>query len=613
MLCQVCGAKNPDDRDFCVRCHQKLLVLSGKVGLEEDDEPGEEEGFSFDEHLLERISILEEAMKRTAELLRQMLDGLRRHERSLLSASTGLSSLQELLHKKRVLGRDEWNDHWETRLEEELRAVDRRDRFAAVRDRLAALYEGDKKDAFQGYLAEAEQAFLALDSRRALGALEHAFRLDRGNVELAYFLGETYWNDGDAEAALPFLARVLELEPRHYDALVYSGVIQLERGADERAEELLKRAAALAPEAFLPQLSLGTIHARRGELARAVPFLERAIEIDPAPQALFLLGNVFYEMGKSSAAITQLTAAVKRDPSFEEAYDLLGLALLERGWNVRALQAFRQAQRLNPRSLRYADVVRFLSGSDALPLPEVGGEARALLAQGDERLGRADRRGALAAYRKALALDPENPTLLMSYALVCSELELTQELETVARKVLELAPGERLEATASAALIEALRSQGRFREGNRIGQRLLDEARSSFTKTIAYYEIAYNLAEMEEDLDRALEYAQSSLEHAPDELKPFPLAALGWVHYKRREFDQAVDFLARASELGPTASTLSHLGMALLAAGKEQEAKEVFARARQLAGRGDALGSTMMGLMRESASVLQRVRRGPRR
>ncbi|MDX1998835.1 MAG: hypothetical protein SF066_14055, partial [Thermoanaerobaculia bacterium] len=133
MLCQVCGAKNPDDRDFCVRCHQKLLVLSGKVGLEEDDEPSEEEGFSFDEHLLERISILEEAMKRTAELLRQMLDGLRRHERSLLSASTGLSSLQELLHKKRVLGRDEWNDHWETRLEEELRAVDRRDRFAAVR------------------------------------------------------------------------------------------------------------------------------------------------------------------------------------------------------------------------------------------------------------------------------------------------------------------------------------------------------------------------------------------------------------------------------------------------------------------------------------------------
>ena len=112
------------------------------------------------------------------------------------------------------------------------------------------------------------------------------------------------------------------------------------------------------------------------------------------------------------------------------------------------------------------------------------------------------------------------------------------------RKVLDLNPGEMLKATAYAALIEALRSEGKFREGNRIGERLLDEGTSNFAKTIAYYEMAYNLAEMEEDLDEALDYARRSLELAPDELKQFPLAALGWVHYKRKEFEQAVDFLA---------------------------------------------------------------------
>ena len=49
--------------------------------------------------------------------------------------------------------------------------------------------------------------------------------------------------------------------------------------------------------------------------------------------------------------------------------------------------------------------------------------------------------------------------------------------------------------------------------------------------------MAYNLAEMEEDLDQALDYARRSLDLAPDELKQFPLAALGWVHYKRKEYD----------------------------------------------------------------------------
>ena len=29
MLCQTCSANNEDDREFCSRCQNKLLVLSG--------------------------------------------------------------------------------------------------------------------------------------------------------------------------------------------------------------------------------------------------------------------------------------------------------------------------------------------------------------------------------------------------------------------------------------------------------------------------------------------------------------------------------------------------------------------------------------------------------
>ena len=95
---------------------------------------------------------------------------------------------------------------------------------------------------------------------------------------------------------------------------------------------------------------------------------------------------------------------------------------------------------------------------------------------------------------------------------------------------------------------------------------------------------------MEEDLDEALDYARRSVELAPDEIKQFPLAALGWVHYKRKEFDKAIDFLSKSSELGPSSTTLTHLGMALLAHGEEDQARNVLAHARTLGeqGRGPA-------------------------
>ena len=54
MYCQVCGLKNPDEEEFCSRCHSKLLVLSGVGVVEESGEAPEE--IPFDEHLLERIS-----------------------------------------------------------------------------------------------------------------------------------------------------------------------------------------------------------------------------------------------------------------------------------------------------------------------------------------------------------------------------------------------------------------------------------------------------------------------------------------------------------------------------------------------------------------------------
>lgn len=582
--------------------------------------PGEAEGedleeqFSFDEHLLERISILEEAVKRTAEMMRQILDTLRRQERNILVNQTGLVSLRELLEQKRLLAREEWGDLWQDRMEEELLALERRDRFVAVRDRIAALYRGPRREAFLQHLEDAEYAFYALEIPRALDALEAAHRLDRDNPELTAFLGETYFNEGDAERALPLFARLLDGDPDHFEGLVYGGVIHHERGDPVRARELLERAVASYPDAFLPRFALGGIEAEAGALDAAVVQLERAVTLDPVPQALYLLGSAYYEKGRSGLAVRNLAEAVRRDPGFEEAHHLLGLAYLRRGWNRKALDAFRRAQRLNPRKMRYQDLVRYLSGRGSAPLPEVEGEAGEWLARAEERRRGQDARGALRCYRRALAFEPENPTLLMSYALLCLDLGRTQEIESVSRRVLDLDPGEMLRATAYAALIEALRSEGRLEEGNRIGHQLLEEGTSTFSRTIACCELAWNhateeegAAEAGESLDTALEFARRSLDAAPDELIQFPLAALGWIHYRRGEHDEAIDFLSKSSELAPSSTTLTHLGMALLAAGQDERAREVLARARTLADRDEALGARMMEVMKDSSRLLRRV------
>ncbi len=611
IFCQSCGAANSTEDELCVKCHQKLLVVSGSLVVEDIAfEEGDEESVSFDEHLLERISVLEEAVRRTAETLQRALAALNKQERNILINHTGLTALREVLERRGVIAAEEWRDLWKSELDGQLLALEKRQGFASIKERVAALYRGNKRNDFTQILEDAEFALYALDVPRALELLESAFRMDKRNYELACFIGETHFNEGEASTALEYFGHVLESKPDHYEGLVYSGVLLHEQGQADYSQTLLERAVELYPESFLALFSLGAVHAGEGRLRRAVVYLEQAVEIEPVAQAYFLLGSAYYEMGKPTKAVDRLKRAVRHDPAFEEAHHLLGLACLDRGWKRRALESFRRAQQLNPKKLRYGDLVRFLSGQASSPLPQVDGEAADLLGEAERQLSSEVPHRSLSLYRSAMESEPKNATLLLSYALACLRLDESAEAQAAMQRLLDLEQDEMLRATAYATIIEALRNEGRYREGNGFGRRLLEEGASEFAKSIAYYEMAYNLAEMEEDLDEALDYARMSLDHAPDELRQFPLAALGWVHYKRSEFGRAVDCLARSSELATSATTLTHLGMALLATGEEEQARRVLDEARRLSSGSGTVEQKLMECLKDSTRLHEMVRRG---
>ena len=257
MFCQVCGTLQSDESEYCDRCNQKLLVLSGPGAEEIPVEENPEENFSFDEHLLERISILEEVMKRTAEAVREMLTTLQKQEKNILINHTGLSALAETLDTRGALSQEVWNDLWEERAQRQLLALEKRERYDACRDRIAALYRGKQRERFLLHLQRAEIRFLEFELGEAIQELETAFALDKNNYALAHFLGETRFNEGDAEAALAYFVRALEVKEDHYDCLVYSGVILYEQGDLEAAEALLVRARVFTPMPFFRSSAWG--------------------------------------------------------------------------------------------------------------------------------------------------------------------------------------------------------------------------------------------------------------------------------------------------------------------------------------------------------------------
>ena len=175
MFCQVCGLKNPDDEELCLRCHSKLLVLSGVGVVDESGEPQEE--IPFDEHLLERISTLEDVVKRTAEAVKSLFESMGNLEKNLFVAHTGILALQETLERRGAVRAEEVVDLWESKMDERMQAVEKKDRFLERRDRIIARSSAADRDAFLKQLREAEFAILALDADRGIRAARGAVPL----------------------------------------------------------------------------------------------------------------------------------------------------------------------------------------------------------------------------------------------------------------------------------------------------------------------------------------------------------------------------------------------------------------------------------------------------
>jgi Flp pilus assembly protein TadD len=93
--------------------------------------------------------------------------------------------------------------------------------------------------------------------------------------------------------------------------------------------------------------------------------------------------------------------------------------------------------------------------------------------------------------------------------------------------------------------------------------------------------LAYLYAEKGENIDEALNLAQTAKGQFPDD--PHISDTLGWVHYKKNIFTRAITYLKEANEKIPDNSTMRyHLGMAYYKNGDKELAKKELRKALEL-------------------------------
>lgn len=591
VLCQWCGASNPDGRDLCVRCNSKLLVVSGGEADEaseavSEDQALENESTAFDEHLLERLSASEEGIKRVHTLLSAVEGRVEELERSMSLLDAGVQAIVEMLDRRKVLREGEVMAAWERAATSEMAREELLDKLRGRREAIVsrARTQGAAAAATcSRALQSAELALLAGQPSRAEDMLGRALRRAPRNPELAGLLGELAFERSDLSGAEAFFRQVIRWDPANTEAHIYLGTILADTGRPDEGRAALERASRLAPDSFLPPFALGAMHLTAGDPVAARGYLQRAVRLEPMPQAYFLLGVAELDGGRPGAAIRALSRAVKLDPEFEDAIYHLGLAYLERRWHRQALECFRRVMEIDPQRLAYQEAVRLVeaAGAGTAPLPSA---AQRMVERASRAVEAGEASRVLDQIGRAMQAAPQ-PSVLASLALLAAAAGRHRDALAAAHRLLRSQPSGAPALAAWTALLETLRATRRWRSVERWGRRLHEQGSGPMERAIGAYELAMAEFERGGDAARALELAHGALEEMPKELRQYALAAIGRIHLSREEYSDAVDYLEQAAALAPTHAVLTQLGLALLAMGEGDRAREVLQRSRQGASR----------------------------
>ena len=344
---------------------------------------------TLEEHLLERISMLETALLRAQERLDLVLELVHRQATSGLYDHAMIDALVEHLAEKGAVEGGKLETMWRDRVAEHYEEAGEKARFDSLIEIILREFNGDNIDLFARLLDTGADLFLEGNAKRGIRYFEKAFVLDAANAPLAFFIGEYFFKVNKPPLAQVYLERAVKREPENHLAMLMLGVICGDNGELALAKNYLNEALKFKKDSFTAHYGLGRILASEGKMNEAMLHLKQALKLKPTPEMHYLVGRVYLDEGCAEIALRHLRQCIDLDPRFDAALYHLGLIYLRQNELLLAQEHFQAAYEINPREPRYRIALKARKAARLAPMPVFGRAAvssRKVVTNGDMRI-----------------------------------------------------------------------------------------------------------------------------------------------------------------------------------------------------------------------------------
>lgn len=371
-------------------------------------------------------------------------------------------------------------------------------------------------------------------------------------VENVYvLLANEYVAEKEYNKAIRTLRELIKINPDSVQAYFFIGTVN-ERHLDKpyRALSAYRDALAIDPANIGVLSAMAQLYLNTGNLKRALSTYEDIVHIDPEDVASQLkTALIYYELEDYDNAIKSFEVILERNPEADKIRYYLGVLYETVGRKEQSIEVLSDI----PAASGFYKDSRLFMASVSHSLEENSDEASSIL-------------------KAAIAEQPDIPEYYEYLASLLDEQGKHQEAIDILEDGRDEIPGDERLLFLLGMMYERIGDRG---EAISIMKKVL-KINPDNANALNY--VGYTYADMDENLDKALEMIERAMALKPGD--GFIADSLGWVYFRLGENEKALDYLKRANKIAPDEmAILEHIGDVYSAIGRTEDALTYYRQA----------------------------------
>jgi len=342
VYCQNCRTQNSLKESHCQNCGTRLLLVVFPQSLQYDTN---HVPTYYEDHLLERVSLLELRLVQMSESLRIAMEIIREQGKIVKDTQQKVRQLNKPNGRK--------NDRKASE-----KASTKADNASQMIEKIVLEHDSPNTELFSKLLTEGLKLLGKSEEKEAFRMLERAVLLSPRNISLLFLAGKTYFEADKFAEARKHLEKAFELAPDNPEILFLLGIIYADEGETEKARLFLSILAEIEKTSGVVNLIWGILAAFEENWAESVAAFKQALEGEEIAELQYLLGAAYFEQREDLPALRFFQKAIALDRNYSDAWFMQGVIYRRQMDDERAANMFKNAAELKEAGSQSAELLR---------------------------------------------------------------------------------------------------------------------------------------------------------------------------------------------------------------------------------------------------------------